>query len=103
MEPYAITSEGEIAWVGPGRAGWVGRHLLKSQDSAVVVFSSGRIGNSNDWDSAGDHDGRLCLSYPAWTNSKTLQISMTDVRPQFLPPFDGVGASRRIRRRTATQ
>jgi hypothetical protein len=55
MKPYTITSEGEIAWVGLGRIGWVGGHFLKSQDSAVIVFRSGRVRDRNDWDGAGDH------------------------------------------------
>jgi hypothetical protein len=56
MKPYAIASEGEIAWVRLGRVGWISRHFLKSQNPAVIVFSSGRIGDRNDWDGAGDHD-----------------------------------------------
>jgi hypothetical protein len=43
MKPHAIPSEAEIAWVTLARIGSVGKHLLKSQDSAVIVFGSDRI------------------------------------------------------------
>ncbi len=48
MKPDTIPSEAEIAWVRLGRVGWVDRHFLKSQDSAVIVFGSGSIRDRND-------------------------------------------------------
>src|SRR5258706_6746105 len=56
MKPDAIPSDAEIAWVTFGRIRPVGEHLLKSQDSAIIVFRSGRIRNGNDRDGAGNHD-----------------------------------------------
>src|SRR5262249_53380645 len=56
MKPYAISSDAEIARVRLGRIRWVGEHFLKSQDSAVIVFCSGRIRNRNDGNGARDHD-----------------------------------------------
>src|SRR5438309_1674012 len=55
MKPHAIPSDAEIAWVRLRRIRWVGEHLLKSQDSTVIVFGSGRIRNCNDRNGAGDH------------------------------------------------
>src|SRR5262245_6734966 len=56
MKPDAIPSDTEVAWVRLGGVGRVGKHFLKSQDFAVIVFGSGRIRNGNDRNGAGYHD-----------------------------------------------
>ena len=70
MKPHAIPRNAEIARVGLARRWWIGEHLLKSQDSTVIVFGSGRIGNCYDRNGAGDHDLEgentfMCLTYRA--------------------------------------
>src|SRR5260221_14453266 len=63
MKPHAIPSDAEIAWIWLRGIRWVGEHLLKSQDSTIIVFGSGRIRNRNDRNGAGDHDiGRRRVS-----------------------------------------
>src|SRR6266481_3263503 len=67
MKPHAIPSDAEIAWVRLGCIRWVGEHLLKSQDSTVIVFCSGRIRNRNDRNGAGDHDAESGSGF-MWPN-----------------------------------
>src|SRR5262245_48775429 len=57
MKPHAVASEGEIPRIRSGRLWWIGGHFLKSQDFAVIVFSSDGVGDGNDRNGAGDHDG----------------------------------------------
>jgi hypothetical protein len=55
MKAHSIPSDPDVAWVRLASIWWVGEQLLKSQDSAIIVFGSGRIRNCDDRDGAGNH------------------------------------------------
>src|SRR5215813_9991684 len=63
MNPHPIPSDAEIARIRLGRVWWIGEHSLKSQDAAIVVFSSGRIRNGNDRNGAADHELKSVVGF----------------------------------------
>jgi hypothetical protein len=56
MKPHPVPCHAEIAGVTFILIGAIGEHLLKAQDSAVIVLGSDRVGNRDDRDGAGNHD-----------------------------------------------
>ncbi len=94
MKPHAISSDSQIAWVRHARIGAVGELLLKSQDPAVVVFRSSRIGNGEDRNGAGDHEvkGEVALAVEKQSNPSGSARAPMDGNPQLRRRGDsGVG------------